>query len=298
MATGTTRVAVLGGGAGAIAAAFELTATAELRARHSVTVYTPGWRLGGKCASGRNAKQHWRIEEHGLHVFFGFYDNAFDLVQRAYTELGRDPDAPLATWQEAFTGCNDVVFFDQYEGRWNKQVLHFPTNKRVPGDGDRVHIGAVIRDSIDAVLSRLESITGVDREEVVPTKGIGRHAIGNVIYDVGEHVLRWVKELFGGAEHEVHREVVRLLATELHRLESDVDRMVADAFGGVGRALRTARDLAWKFWVQDHLGDDELRFAFTCLDLLGTMVSGVIEDNLLGDGFQKVNGEEFRAWLL
>ncbi|HZX53143.1 MAG TPA: acetoacetate decarboxylase family protein, partial [Ilumatobacteraceae bacterium] len=168
----------------------------------------------------------------------------------------------------------------------------------VPGDGDRVHIGAVIRDSIDAVLSRLESITGVDREEVVPTKGIGRHAIGNVIYDVGEHVLRWVKELFGGAEHEVHREVVRLLATELHRLESDVDRMVADAFGGVGRALRTARDLAWKFWVQDHLGDDELRFAFTCLDLLGTMVSGVIEDNLLGDGFQKVNGEEFRAWLL
>ena len=84
MATGTTRIAVLGGGAGAIAAAFELTATPELRARHQVTVYTPGWRLGGKCASGRNAAQHQRIEEHGLHVFFGFYDNAFDLVQRAY----------------------------------------------------------------------------------------------------------------------------------------------------------------------------------------------------------------------
>ena len=38
--------------AGAIAAAFELTATPELRARHHVTVYQPGWRLGGKCASG------------------------------------------------------------------------------------------------------------------------------------------------------------------------------------------------------------------------------------------------------
>jgi uncharacterized protein with NAD-binding domain and iron-sulfur cluster len=289
---------VLGGGAGAIAAAFELTATPELRARHQVTVYTPGWRLGGKCASGRNAAQHQRIEEHGLHVFFGFYDNAFDLVQRAYEELGRDPSAPLATWQEAFSGCDDLVFFDQYEGRWNKQVLHFPTNHRVPGDGDRVHIGTAIHDAIDAVLGRFEDITGIDREDVAPTHTASRNALGDLVHDVVEDVARWVKDIFSGAEHEVHREVVRLLADELHRLESGVDHMLAGAFGGVGKALRTARDLAWKFWVKDHLGDDELRFAFTCLDLLGTMISGVVDDNLLGDGFQKVNGEEFRAWLL
>ena len=48
--------------------AFELTATPELRARHSVTVYQLGWRLGGKGASGRNAGHGNRIEEHGLHV--------------------------------------------------------------------------------------------------------------------------------------------------------------------------------------------------------------------------------------
>lgn len=28
------------------------------------------------------------------------------------------------------------------------------------------------------------------------------------------------------------------------------------------------------------------------------MISGIVDDNLLGDGFQKVNGEDFKAWLL
>ena len=74
-----TRVAILGGGPAALTAAFELTATPELAARHDVTIYQPGWRLGGKCASGRNAEHHERIEEHGLHVWFGCYDNGFSL---------------------------------------------------------------------------------------------------------------------------------------------------------------------------------------------------------------------------
>ena len=43
-----TRVAVLGGGVGGITAAFELTATPELRERFDVTIYQLGWRIGGK----------------------------------------------------------------------------------------------------------------------------------------------------------------------------------------------------------------------------------------------------------
>ncbi len=293
-----TRIAVLGGGAGAIAAAFELTATPELRARHQVTVYQPGWRLGGKCASGRNAAQHYRIEEHGLHVLFGFYDNAFDLTQRAYEELRRDPSAPLATWEQAFSQCHDLVFFDQYGG-WSKQILRFPANRRVPGDGDRVHIGEAIRRSIDALLGSIEAITGISRDDVVPSASVAqRGLIGSVAHVINEHVTRWFQELAHATEHEVHHEVVRLLATELHHLESSFDHLMASAFGGVGNALRAARDLLWKLWMQRHLQENEFRFAFTSLDVLGTMISGIVDDNLLGDGFQKVNGEDFKAWLL
>jgi uncharacterized protein with NAD-binding domain and iron-sulfur cluster len=55
-----------------IAAAFHLTSTPDLLERFDVTVYTPGWRLGGKCASGRGEGPAERIEEHGLHVWLGF----------------------------------------------------------------------------------------------------------------------------------------------------------------------------------------------------------------------------------
>ncbi|NJP08916.1 MAG: NAD(P)-binding protein [Leptolyngbyaceae cyanobacterium RU_5_1] len=48
-----TKIAVLGGGMGSLAAAFELSNTPELRSRYEITVYQLGWRLGGKGASGR-----------------------------------------------------------------------------------------------------------------------------------------------------------------------------------------------------------------------------------------------------
>jgi uncharacterized protein with NAD-binding domain and iron-sulfur cluster len=125
---GRTKVAVLGGGAGGITAAFELTATPELRERFEVTVYQLGWRLGGKGASGRNAAAGNRIEEHGLHVWFGFYDNAFRLMRDAYQELGRPRDAPLATLEDAFTGCDRLVLYDRQGDGWHPFRFDMPRN--------------------------------------------------------------------------------------------------------------------------------------------------------------------------
>src|SRR5947208_16868409 len=83
-----------------MAAAFELTRP-EQGGRYQVTVYQLGWRLGGKGASGRGPAG--RIEEHGLHLWMGFYENAFRLVRECYAELGRDPrSCPLADWRDAF----------------------------------------------------------------------------------------------------------------------------------------------------------------------------------------------------
>src|SRR5258708_30695829 len=58
----------------------------------SVTVYQRGWRLGGKGASSRG--RHSRIEEHGLHVWLGYYANAFRLLRQGDDELDRPPPAP------------------------------------------------------------------------------------------------------------------------------------------------------------------------------------------------------------
>ena len=110
------KVAVLGGGPAALATAYELTAP-HLRERYEVSVYQPGWRLGGKCASGRNVHEHGRIEEHGLHVWFGFYENSFKLIRSVYDELERPAGHPLASFEQAFEACDTVALVDRYRGR-------------------------------------------------------------------------------------------------------------------------------------------------------------------------------------
>lgn len=108
----TAKVAIIGGGCAAMAAAFELTRP-EHRGRYEVTVYQLGWRLGGKGASGRGPAD--RIEEHGLHVWMGFYENAFAVMRRCYAELGRPPEAPLATWDQAWKPHNLVVLMEKVQ---------------------------------------------------------------------------------------------------------------------------------------------------------------------------------------
>ena len=94
------KVAIVGGGCAGMTAAFELTKP-EHKKRYEVTVYQVGWRLGGKGASGRGPNQ--RIEEHGLHMWLGFYENAFRLMRECYEELDRDPNTcRIATWRDAF----------------------------------------------------------------------------------------------------------------------------------------------------------------------------------------------------
>src|SRR6516164_4782728 len=102
------KLVILGGGVGLMVAAFEITSAPNWKDLYeSITVYQMGWRIGGKGASGRGP--HGRIEEHGLHMWLGFYNNAFDAIQRAYADMNRPAGAPLATWQDAFVRHDFVV---------------------------------------------------------------------------------------------------------------------------------------------------------------------------------------------
>src|SRR5512132_356609 len=115
-------------------AAFELTATPELQQQFEVTLYQLGWRNGGKGASGRNADVAERIEEHGLHVWFGFYDNAFRLMRDTYQELGRPHGSPLASFEDAFKGCDKIVLYDRQGNGWHPFEFECPRNFLRPGD--------------------------------------------------------------------------------------------------------------------------------------------------------------------
>src|SRR5688572_13715798 len=104
--------------------AHALTRTAALRDKHDVTVMQKGWRLGGQAASGRG--DHGRIEEHGLHVLLGCYENAFALIREVYEDLGRPKDAPLAAWTDAFEPLDVVVMHERCNGEMHPWTLTFP----------------------------------------------------------------------------------------------------------------------------------------------------------------------------
>ena len=71
------RIAILGGGSAALSDGLRADGHAgTARSLHDdkIDLYQIGWRLGGKCASGRNrVVRRNRNEEHGLHVLGGFY---------------------------------------------------------------------------------------------------------------------------------------------------------------------------------------------------------------------------------
>jgi uncharacterized protein with NAD-binding domain and iron-sulfur cluster len=99
-----------------------------------VTVCQRGWRLGGKGASSRGP--NGRIEEHGLHIWLGFYDNAFRLLRSCYEELDRsstDPACPIQDWRDAFVPASTIGLGRPEEGDPSVWLAHFPENNRLPG---------------------------------------------------------------------------------------------------------------------------------------------------------------------
>jgi uncharacterized protein with NAD-binding domain and iron-sulfur cluster len=119
------KIAILGGGVGAMTAALALSEGPNA-GKYDITVYQLGWRLGGKGASGRNAAAGNRIEEHGLHIWFGFYYNALPLMQRCYAELTGDPQA----WTRAFTPHHHVTLEEKVDGQWAHIEMPFPDRDR------------------------------------------------------------------------------------------------------------------------------------------------------------------------
>lgn len=122
-----------------MAAALELTSEPDWQSRYDITVYQMGWRLGGKGASGRG--ENCRIEEHGLHIWMGFYENAFRLIREVYEEnkVNRPKEAPLQEWSDAFKPHNFIALTDRNpntpEAAWQIWPFHFPKLWGTPGDG-------------------------------------------------------------------------------------------------------------------------------------------------------------------
>lgn len=276
------RVAILGGGAGSLAAAFELTATPELRERHEVTVYQLGWRLGGKGASGRrDIAGAQRIEEHGLHVWFGFYENAFDVIRRVYEELDRPADAPLRTWLDAFHPTNEVVLCDDTEDdRWIPRHFRFPRNDGVPGiASEPPGLHRLMHDAI-----RTLRLVEPPEDASLRLKALDKFL---------DSFLLGLENLLGGddgdSELEELFEAFLRFAGPVLQIDGDLTRQGEPL---ICRFLRLLTDVVWKL-------TDGGRYAMT-FDVTTTVFRGILTDHLDdldAGGFAQVNDEELMAWM-
>ena len=291
------KVAILGGGVGGMTAAFELTATPELRERYDVTLYQLGWRLGGKGASGRNASAHDRIEEHGLHVWFGFYDNAFRLMRDAYSELGRAPGTPLATFEEAFKGCDQLVLYDPQDGGWHGQRIDCPRNPLRPGDsGELPTFWEIAATSCRWALAGWRALRD-DRDDLPPAE-----------HDDDGFLPDWFENLAA----DLGRELLELPLDLGERLLGLAERLASRRAGGTDHALALQAThpallikllKAFRAWLWTTVAaprcerDPELRFFFTTVDAGVATLAGIVEDGVLEHGFDVINDEDWATWL-
>ncbi|MEM7498887.1 MAG: NAD(P)-binding protein, partial [Pseudomonadota bacterium] len=130
------RIAIVGGGVGGMATAIALTNQPGWQDKYEITLYQMGWRLGGKGASGRGPDG--RIQEHGLHIWLGFYENAFRAMNDAFSELQGD-EGVYRSIEEAFQSQNLIGVMEHIDDEWRPFVIDYPTAKGVPGDGTPKH---------------------------------------------------------------------------------------------------------------------------------------------------------------
>jgi len=116
---------------GSLSALEAITSQPNWSDRFDITVLQQGWRLGGKCASGRNPDHRQRNEEHGLHVLGGFYHNTFMMLRRCYEEWQqRSPQA--IPFDRAFEKKSTFFLSQKMSGQWRHVEIPLE-NGKVPG---------------------------------------------------------------------------------------------------------------------------------------------------------------------
>lgn len=268
------RIAVLGGGVGALAAAYYLTEQPGAAERFDITVYQQGWRLGGKCASGHDLRPGYgdRIYEHGLHIFAGFYDQAFDLLRRTYETLERPADHPNRTVWDAFQPEDTITLVDHSISQRPNLMwfLNFPPNDDLPGDDLTVAPLVVMIQRMVAMLLHVSIPGGPD----------GAHARGS-----------------GPEAGGMIGKAIELLGEIAARLKADVEDITVNLILHEAIHMIEAHMTGLKGQKPDSAGWINVERFFMSGFLVQTVIQGVAEDQVLTRGVDWLDRYEWTEWI-
>ena len=320
MATSGDRVIVLGGGVAGVTAALGIARGAQqgadVEVAPAIEVVQLGWRLGGKGASGRNAAFADRIEEHGFHVWFGFYRNAFQSLATSYeiaatneVPVGRSreaipfADTAVASMADAFVGSTLVGVMEEHHGYQQPWFANFPDHPGLPWDDDaptragvtplellrrgmrfthRYLDAAGISAASDPTIERWLTLREMDRS--------GNGLFGRFVTEAG----RLVDETPPSALWLfIAHELVEAATTDLLAKDSRLQGVLARLLRGAQRVLA------------DHIaaavdsGDPARRRGWQLVDLVSAIARGLVIDGVASGAHQleELDEEDFRQWL-
>ncbi|MGA6973011.1 MAG: FAD-dependent oxidoreductase [Candidatus Binatus sp.] len=297
------RVAVIGGGCASISAAFELSRP-EHRGKYQVTIYQLGWRLGGKGASGRGPAD--RIEEHGLHLWMGSYENAFRLIRECYTELQRDRrKCRIADWRDAFSPAPFIGLAQRArDGSYWNFLSYFPPGDGLPGDpiGDNdpftvtsylARTASILRTLLLAVQAGRSSRTsGAARGPSDARRSNQREPnAGEASSDPSQRIARllglgWIATTAGLIEAVELLELI-FAPRSLYPVNA-IEQLLEVIAASSRRQLEAVVE-----------NDPELLMLWHGIDLAMACMRGILRFGLITDprGFDAINHYDFREWL-
>jgi uncharacterized protein with NAD-binding domain and iron-sulfur cluster len=260
-----------------------------------ITVYQRGWRLGGKGASSRG--RHGRIEEHGLHVWLGFYENAFRLLRECYEELDRprtDPQAPIRTWRDAMRPASAVGLEDRDRDDWRHWLARFAPNRLEPGDPSEDYRPASLTEfalrALRLVIDGVESLADVGAIEPAD------RVVLSVSADPPTPSL--VDSLALGTQLAVPAALLE--ATRLARQALDGRHAPVDgaASAGGGAELQGALDRVQERLRTVVVTDPDLRRAWQYISLTVALLRGLVADGVLaGVPLAELDDEDYLDWI-
>lgn len=275
-----TKIAIIGGGVGAITTAFAITQTPEWSDKYDLTIHQLGWRLGGKGASGRNADYGYRIEEHGLHLWAGFYDNAFRNMRRCYElliTLGlRSPDQPLATLDQAFKPLPYLFLAENVPAEtgsanpWRPWLINLPTNDRQPGTETHVPGPFAMLRQMIAILVNFHEGSGLSSDG---DNGLGIHL---------------PPQLLDGH---------RAIRDHAHAMRDDPRRHSQADTNLLGELIAAAQELVKTLETPEHLQKDSVRRGLMLVDIGLAFMRGMVTRDTFVSGYDILDQWEFSEWL-
>ena len=232
-------------------------------------------RRKGASSRGKNG----RIEEHGLHIWLGCYENAFAMLRECYAELDRattDPSVPIHTWDQAMIPADNLGLAERWGTDWLTWLGTFTRNDMLPGDprstGRAMSVIAFVERAIQLVVDFADSQRNASPAGLTMTASPDTPpAHPSQPMDAVQRAL--IAALLSMAEPEA------------------AQRKPTEYLDAALEAVRA---------TLDYERDPAQRRSWLLISFVTAAIRGILADNIVTDprGMRAINDEDFSEWIV